>query len=153
VLLVAGLVLSPSVVLGSGYRNYDCDGDVIERFDQVGAQLAGSIPAGALVYWSGGNSAVPLLYLKDASIFPPQINSSYTLRLDGDPDDLSRYGFWNEDLAKRWANDADVILIEERLFGGWLGELTESSDFDELQPTLPTAPCRDEASIHIFVRK
>ena len=153
VLLVAGLVLSPSVVLGSGYRNYDCDGDVIERFEQVGAQLAGSIPAGALVYWSGGNSAVPLLYLKDASIFPPQINSSYTLRLDGDPDALSRYGFWNEDLAKRWANAADVILIEERLFGGWLGELTESSDFDELQPTLPTAPCRNEASIHIFMRK
>jgi hypothetical protein len=153
IFLIVGLALTPTLILGAGYRNYDCSGDVIERFEQVGAQLASSVPPGSSVYWSGGNSAVPLLYLQDASIYPPQINSSYTLRLDGDPDALARYGFWNEELATRWADQADVILVEERVFGGWLGELTESSAFDELQPTLPTAPCRNEASIHIFLRK
>jgi hypothetical protein len=152
-LLIAGLVLTPTIMLGAGYRNYDCNGDVIERYEQVGAWLADSVPPRSLVYWSGGNSAVPLLYLKEASIFPPQINSNYTFRLSGDPQALARYGFWNEALARKWAGQADVILVEERLFGGWPGELTESGAFDELQPTLPTAPCRGGSSIHIYVRK
>jgi hypothetical protein len=93
--LVAGFLLSRTLFLGGGYHNYDCSGDVLNTYEKAGKQLADLIPPGSTIYWNGGNSAVPLLYLQDIHIFAPQINSDYSYRLDGDADALFRYGFWN----------------------------------------------------------
>ena len=111
VLLAIGFIISPTVVLGGGYQIYNCKGDVISSNEKVGAYLSSLIPPGSLVYWKGGESAIPLLYLKEARIFPPQINNGYTYRGGGESDALAKYGFLNEVLARKWAQQADYILI------------------------------------------
>lgn len=152
-LLGIGLIISPTVILGGGYKIYDCKGDVISRNEAVGAYLSGLIPPGALVYWFGGESVIPLLYLKEGRIFPPQINNGYTFRAGGESNALAKYGFWNEELARQWADQADYILIEESHFDGWISELVEGGGFNELLPTPRTALCRDNSRFHIFKRR
>jgi hypothetical protein len=151
--LATGFFLSRTVLFGGGYHNYDCSGDVLKGYEEVGNQLAKLIPPGSTVYWDGGNSAVPLLYLKDIHIFGPQINSDYSFRLDGDPDALYRYGFWNEQLAFEWADESDFILIEERQFNSWHENLVEENGFHMVAETGPALPCREDSNILVFRRE
>jgi hypothetical protein len=149
VALIIGVFLSPTKVLGGGRNTYDCNTDVIRSYEQVGAELAAQIPPGALVYWRGGLSTVPLLYLDDFKIFPPQLNNDYSFRDGGNPDTLVKYGFWNAALAQEWVQAADVVLIEGRFMKGWLVDEVRSSGYDGYQ-TQKTATCRNNSSIHIW---
>jgi hypothetical protein len=151
--LVIGYIFSPTIVFGGGYNTYDCGGDVIGGYEAAGKHLNTIIPEGSLVYWKGGNSIVPMLYLTDVEIYPAQINGDYSFRLGGAPEELERFGFWSEELALKWAEEADFILIEERFYRGWLKELVESDNYDELDPTAPTVECRRNSAIHIFQKK
>ena len=155
--LLAGLVLSPTAALGGGYRTYDCSGDVIAAYETAGAQLAAAIPPRARVYWGTGNSPVPLLYLPDIRIFPPQLNGGYSFKQGGEPDALLKIGHWNQALAERWAQEADVILLDRAAFKdpamAWLVALVESGAFRELPPTQPVHPCDGGSQILIFVRE
>ncbi len=153
VFFLAGVVLVPTIVLGGGYRTYDCAGDVIQSYDVIGEHLAKRIPPGSSVYWRGRLSAAPLLYLPEIEIYPPQLNGDYTYHLGGDPDSLARYGFWNEERARQWADEADFILIARHYYGGWLKDLVNAGEFDELERTPVTAHCTEEAQIRIFRRK
>jgi hypothetical protein len=72
-----------SLAHGNTFRNYDCGGDVVGSYEAVGAHLQRLIPAGASVYWAGGLSPVPLLYLPRAEIFPAQLNGDYSFRMAG----------------------------------------------------------------------
>jgi hypothetical protein len=140
--------------LGGGYRDYDCDGDVLSSYDSVGRHLASEIPDGALIYWKGGLSPAPLLYLDDFEIYPPLLNGDYTLRESGDPEALVKYGFWTEDLARQWLEDATVILIEEKRFGDVpIDNAIGSGKFFELSPSPPQVPCKPDSVIHIFLRE
>jgi hypothetical protein len=150
IMLLVGLFLSPTPILGGGFKTYDCGGDVIQRYAAAGAHLARYVPAGSRVYWEGGDSAVPLLYLPDVEIYPAQINGDYSYRLGGDPDALRRYGFWSEELAHRWAQEADIILVEAQKYRGWLRDLVESGNYDELPATPPLLDCRNNSEIHVF---
>jgi len=78
IFLLAGTLLTPSVVLGGGYNTYDCGGDVIASYEAAGAHLAQNIPPGSSVYWKGSLSTVPLLYVPGIRIFPAQINDGYS---------------------------------------------------------------------------
>ncbi|MBL7162779.1 MAG: glycosyltransferase family 39 protein [Anaerolineales bacterium] len=149
--LLLGTVVSLGLGLSPGDR--DCGWDVIASYEAGGAHLAEYIPAGSKVYWWGGLSTVPLLYLPDVEIYPPQINNGYSFRLGGDPDDLARYGWWSRELAEQWIQEADVILIEARLHGGFATSFVESEAFDEVSPTPPLVPCRSNSPIHIFLRE
>lgn len=148
--LLAGFFLAPSLVLGGGYQNYDCSGNVIQRYEQVGSYLRQTIPAGSTVFWNGGDSAVPLLYLKTPEIFPPLINSDYTRRLDGDSDELARYGFWNEDLANKWAAQSDFILVEQSRYDDFSASLIEKNGFEQVTTTPSILPCQPDARILVF---
>lgn len=150
IFLVVGTLLFPTQPLGGGYAFYECEGDVIQSYEQAGEHLAQVIPPGSKIYWKGGLSAVPLLYVPDIQIYPAQINGDYTYYISDDPDALSRYGFWNDELSQQWTNEADYILIQERYYSGWLADLTSSESYEELAPTPPTVYCREDAQIHIF---
>ncbi len=151
--LAVGFACSWGTLLGGGFDTYDCGGDVLASYEAAGARLAEAIPSGARVYWRGGTSPVPLLYLPDVTIYPPQLNWDYSFRLGGDPDALLRYGWWSEPLARQWAAEADIILIEEQFFTeGWLRDAALSGEFDELAPTPLVAPCRVNSFIRIFQR-
>jgi hypothetical protein len=153
IFIMTGFFLSPFWFLGGGYHDYDCDGDVLASYDSVGRHLATEIPPGALIYWKGGLSPAPLLYLDDFKIFPSLLNGDYTLRESGDPEALVKYGFWTEDLAQQWLQDAKVILVEEKRFDDPLiKSAIDSGMFFEVTPSPPQVPCRSDSVIHIFWR-
>jgi hypothetical protein len=68
------------------------------------------------------------------------------LRLDGDSDALAKYGFWNEELAERWANQADVILIEERFLAA--GSASDRERSVRRTPADPADNSLPERSFH-----
>lgn len=153
IFFAAGALLTPSVVLGGGYRTYDCQGDVIRSYEVAGEHLANLIRPGSSVYWRGRLSAVPLLYVPGISIFPPQLNGDYTYHVGGDPAALAKYGFWNEALARQWAGQTDVILIARHYYDGWLKNLVNAGDFNEYERTPASAHCSEDAQIRVFKRK
>ena len=139
-----------TVAFGNNFINYNCGGDVISSYEQVGAHLAKTIPPRSSIYWAGGLTPVPLLYLPAAEVFPAQLNQDYSLRIGGDPSDLTRFGLWNRELASRWLADADYVLIEQSRYRGWLADAVAASQLQELESTPPTVPCRTDAVIRIF---
>jgi len=153
IFLLVGTLFSPSIVLAGGQNTNDCSGDVLASYEAAGRYLAKRIPPGSQVYWKGGLSIVPLLYVPGISIYPPQINGGYSFKIGGNPEALLKYGFWNEKLARKWAGEADYILLEMRSYKGWLRNLVNSGEFDELAPTPPQVYCREDAHIRIFRRK
>jgi hypothetical protein len=149
--LAAGALLSPTIVLSGGYNTYRCSGNVLRTYEAAGRHLDETIPADALVYWKGTLSAVPMLYMDDIRIFPPQINDGYSYLTTGDDLDLiQRYGRWNDELSIRWAKQADYVLIEDRSFFGWLRDLIREGKYQEMTPTPLTVDCRDDSEIRIF---
>jgi hypothetical protein len=152
--IVTGSLLSPTRVLSDGYQVYDCGGDEIAVFEQVGVYLRETLPPGAKIYWKG-YTPVNLLYVPEVEIYPPQLNLAYTYKTTGETEALYRYGWWNEELSRRWIAEADYALIEVRYYDReqWLKDVLESGDFEELMPTISTAPCTDDAIIRIFKRK
>jgi hypothetical protein len=145
-----GAVLS--LAFGANLQTYDCGGDVIRSYEEAGAYLAPRIPPDAQVYWATRSSPVPLLYLSSPQVFPPQLNGDYSFRLGGDPDSLLRVGFWNQELAEDWLDQADYILVEDNRYEGWLASSLTATDFDEVSPSPRTAECRRDSSYRIFRR-
>jgi hypothetical protein len=149
--LVVGMLLSPTFVLAGAKQDRDCSGDVIATYESVGARLAKVILPGHSVFWVGGLSVVPLLYLPGIEIYPAQINNGYSYHLGGNTDEIRRIGMWNEELKAKWLEEADFVLIEQpRYNSDWKGFL-EAGQFDELEPTGSYLPCRD-APLRIFRR-
>lgn len=141
-----------SIAYGNSFKNYDCGQDILSSYEAVGRQLSSTIPPGSLLYWAGGLSLVPLLYLSEAQIFPAQLHVDYSFRMGGDPASLVRYGFWNRELAETWLRRSDYALVEERVMEGWLAELVRSARFEELAPTSLAVRCRPDSWIHVFRR-
>jgi hypothetical protein len=146
--LLLGVVLSP---LMHGHVS-DCDTDVIAANEQVGAHLRRLIPPGSLVYWHGGLSAAPLLYLPDARIFPPQINAGYSYLEGAKTEQVIKFGYWNEVLKEEWKSTADFFLIEEQYYMMWK-DFLRPRKFDELPPTPAGTSCLPKSQIRIFRRK
>lgn len=148
--LSIGFMLSPTKLLSGSYQEYDCSGDIIAANKDVGIHLANTIPPGSQVYWQGSLSVVPLLYAPEINIYPPQINDGYAVRIGGETQEIARWGLWNEELAEQWKNEADYIVIEDRYYNNEWKTFLESGRYVELEPSLSTAPCRDNARLRIF---
>jgi hypothetical protein len=149
IFLILGLLLSPTKFLGNSYHDYDCGGDLIVINESVGNYLASIIPAKSKVYWRA-YSPVSLLYLPDVQIYPPLLHSDYTYWPGGDPDELLRYGWWNDALSGQWVEESDYILIEDIFQNDRVRDYIKSGDFTELPSTISTAPCRSDAIIRIY---
>jgi len=150
--LTFGFFITPTSILGGGRTFYDCGPDTLAAYEQAGAHLAEVIPPGVQVYWKGGKQLAVLTYIADAEFFPPQFNLVYSYRDGGNPDDLERFGLWNESLDRRWVTEADYLLLAERAYTGWLQDYIKSSPFDEMPSTRPPNPCRPETAIRIYRR-
>jgi len=107
------------------------------------------VAGGALVYWSGGDSAAPLLYIPEAEIFPAQLNDGYTFRIGGDSETLDRLSYWDEALRTQWLGEADYYLIEGRFYDDYW---VNSGAWVHLAETPAVDACRAGASIHILGR-
>jgi hypothetical protein len=151
-LFLLGIILTPTVLLGSGNADPNC-GDVIGAYETAGKQLAAQIPPGSLVYWKGGLSPVPLLYLSNIHIFPALLNDGYAYYLGGDPDTLARNGLWNDELSQKWLSQADFVLLESSHSNQPIYNQLNTSGFIQLQATQPILTCRSGSRILIFRRK
>ncbi len=151
-IVVGSQLLGSSMIRGSAPGIYDCNGDVIRSYEAVGDYLAARIPADAQIFWDGGLSPVPLLSLPQANIYPPQLNNGYSRRLGGEAEELLRFGYWNDALAREWLENADYVLVNRRGYAGWIKRALRPDLFDEIEPTPPTVPCRADSDILIFRR-
>jgi energy-coupling factor transporter transmembrane protein EcfT len=150
--LTNGTILSPTKVLGGGFTQWNCSGNVITEFQQVGDYLARNIPAGSSIYWDGGNAVAVLLYVPKISIFPQQLDGQWNFYNGGDSNTLARLGKWNDELAKLWRDEADVIIIQQVDYAGWQLYLNESK-FDEIQPLKTPLNCAPDTFLRVFIRK
>lgn len=149
--LITGWLLTPTQVLGGGFHTYDCGGNVIHAYEQVGNYLAEKIPAGSQVYWDGGSSPAPLLYIQPVGIYPPQINGIYTFRLGGNRRDLLAYGLWNDVIAEDWLRRADFVLLSEKSYNDRMRSfLLELGKYRMSGKTPPLGNCAPESEIYIF---
>ncbi len=147
--LVLGLFLSP--VLNAGRSRADCEQNILSANEQLGAHLASVIPADSLVYWDGGLSFAPMVYVPNVRIFPPQINDGYTYRIGGDPDTLFRFSHWNSELNDQWMSSADVFIIEAKRYSTWK-KYFNPQEFEEYQKPITAPSCEVGAGLRIFHR-
>ena len=147
-ILILGFVFSPFL----GAVSPECSSDVIAANEVVGAYLARNIPPGSQVYWAGGKSAAPLLYLPHIKIYPAQINDGSALRIGGDPQQLLKYGFYNVQNDKQWLNEANFVIVEARYYEGMKNRLSPNN-FDKLPPSPIPTSCSYGSGLLIFRRK
>jgi hypothetical protein len=147
--LLAGTIFSPTSLFSGGENPYDCRGNVINKIEAAGKNLAGRIPAGSWIDWRGGVSPVILLYLSQARFFPPQLNEGYSQRLGGNADELFRYGFWNDKLALRWLNQSDFVLVEANTSTD-LEAGIKAAGFNEQEPPPDLYTCGSPVQLRIF---
>ena len=146
VYVLLGIILTPTAVLGDGYRTYDCGEDVISGYETLGRALDARITSAQRVYWRGGQSVVPLLYAPNAQIYPPQINGDYTLFDLDDPDRLIKFGLWSETLSDQWLVEADLVLVEGRELKGELEASVAEAGLqlvDEIQSPFSCRPGKE----------
>ena len=150
--LLLGIALAPTNWLGGSEAAYDCAEGTLDAIEAAGRDLAAKIPPGSLVYWRGGKSIAPLLYVPGIRLFPQQMEGDYSYYLGGDREQLLRLGLMNAELDAEWLAQADYLLVEERLYRDWLKSAPALPEFEELAPTPPTAACYPGSEIHIFKR-
>jgi hypothetical protein len=152
VFLIAGLLLSPTPVLGAGSDFFGCDGsDVIASYERAGRELSTVIEPGSKIYWEGRLLSI-FLYLPDVQIYAPQMNHVHSFYNGGDSDTLLRFSHWNEDLARQWLEEADYILFqpEERIYLS--DEILESGDYVKVMASPKAERCRWQSVINVYRR-
>ena len=152
VFLLVGISFSPTIALGGGFNQWDCKMNVIKTYEQTGQFLAGKISSSDLVYWDGGNAVGILLYVPNIQIFPQQLDSQWNYFHGGDINSLARLGFWNDELAKLWRDQANVIIIQQANYSDWKPYL-DKAIFVELQTQKAPLNCEPNTFLRIFIRK
>lgn len=150
-LLVISMILSPTPILAKTQSTNNCEQDVLLSHEVAGELLSTLIPHGAIVYWDGGSSAVPLLYLPDIQIFPAQINGVYSRVIDGDVNILLQQGKWNKDLSERWLSEADYLLVSDYKYLHGQNYIS-SGIWEEVTVTLPVITCQESTALHLLKR-
>lgn len=152
VFLLLGALLSPTWVLGGGMTTFDCQPGVIQAVEAAGRSISARIPPGATLDWRGGVAPTVLLYIPQAQIYPPQLNSDYSYYLGGDSDQLFRYGFWNEELSARWLENSDYLLVEAKASAA-LQERIAAAGYRELDPPPPVEYCPQPVELRLFEKR
>lgn len=116
VFFVLGYLLSPTFILSKNSSiPIHPDTNIPEEFEQTAEQFKPILPENALVYWDGF-TPILFLYLPDIRIFPAQLNLEFYYRVNGDTDAIEEHGFWNDELAARWMEEADILVFTEETY-------------------------------------
>ena len=130
------------------------NGDVILAHEKAGSYLAEYIPEGSAVYWDGGTSLLPLIYIPGGvRIYATQLNAYNNYRIDGDDETLLSAGYWNSSLNEKWKEEADYIVLVNYLYtGGWDAYLTPEK-YDEYPRSTILLDDREDSFLRVFRKK
>ena len=150
---LVGVILTPTPILGAGFTQWNCTGNVISDYETIGRSLAQNIPPGSQVYWDGDNAVAILLYIPGISIYPQQVDGIWNYYHGGDSNALARLGSWNDELALKWRGSADAILFQQTGYPAWQAYIN-TSKFDEINNFLKIPlNCEPETFLRIFIQK
>ena len=150
--LIAGLILSPTGVLGLGDNFFDCGGtDVLASYQKAGAALSQVIPPGSKIYWEGRIPAI-FLYMPEVKVYPPQLNHVHSYFVGGDSNILLRYSHWNDELARQWLADADYILVQSTEKVYLTDEMLKSGEYEKVFSAPKAEKCRWQSVIQVYKR-
>ena len=151
-LLILGLILSPTKVLGAGSDFFNCEEtNVLASYENAGAALSEVIEPGSKVYWEGRLTAI-FLYMPDVLVYPPQLNHVHSYQLGGDANTLLRFGLWNDDLARRWLAEADYIMVQNTEKVYLTDEMLESGEYVKVMSAPRAERCRWQSAIQVYRR-
>jgi len=149
-----GVILSPTFILSanSSIATYP-DSNVPGWYENIGEQLEKIIPTGSLVYWEG-YTPISFLYLPNVKVFPQQLNMYFWYQIGGDTDLLETRGYWNEELAEKWINEADILVFNEDTYASRFLKLDPSiqDNFSQLPFNQCIDPC-DGMSKSIILKR
>ena len=150
--LIAGLILSPTRVLGLGNDFFDCGGtDVLASYKKAGAELSQVIEPGSKIYWEGRIPAI-FLYMPNVRVYAPQLNHVHSYFIGGKSDVLLRYSQWNDDLARKWLADADYIMVQNTEKVYLTDEMLESGKYVKVLSAPRAEKCRWQSVIQVYKR-
>lgn len=150
--LILGLLLSPTKILGAGNDFFDCEGsDVFASYRAAGEELSHVIEPGSKVYWEGRLTAI-FLYLPTVEFYPPQLNHVHSYFQGGNTDVLLRSGFWNDELAQQWLQEADYIMVQRAEMVYLTDEILESGKYVKLMSAPKAERCRWQSVITVYQR-
>ncbi len=152
-ILVIGLLLTPTLIMAGKGSIGICSKDVLVRNEAIGHRLQFLLPNGALVYWEG-TVPTPLLYLPDNRFFPVQLNLQYNYLIGGDVDVLEKNGYWNDELAQRWIDKADFLILSPAVSQKWSIDSNPINimKYSLIDTSESTNPCNDSSILLIYKR-
>ncbi len=151
-LLILGLILSPTKVLGAGNDFFACgDTDVFASYEEAGKELSQVIEPGAKIYWEGRLLAI-FLYMPHVEIYPPQMNHVHSYFIGGDADTLLHHSQWNDELARQWLAEADYILLQNTEKVYLTDEMLESGEYVRVMSAPRAEKCRWQSVIQVYQR-
>ncbi|HAF60936.1 MAG TPA: hypothetical protein DCK95_01260 [Anaerolineaceae bacterium] len=130
-----------------------CSSNIINTYESIGEYLDSQIEPNSKVWLWSLSGQIILSYIDDIQIYPPQLNHMFNYYIGGNSDELYRYGYWNEELALTWLEDADYAIVENSTFTGDVVKWINAEQFDELPHTVPINECNPADYFRIFRRK
>lgn len=149
--MMIGLVLSPTDVLAGNGSIGMCENDVLARNEEIGTILQNTIKEGSRIYWEG-TIPTPLLYLHGYQYFPAQLNMQFNYLKDGNTEVVEKNGFWNDELAQRWINEADYLVLspEASLKRGVNSDTDLIKKYELIDITKSLNPCSETTVLKIY---
>lgn len=150
--LIAGLLLSPTKILGAGNDFFDCAGsDVFASYRNAAAELRQVIEPGSKVYWEGRLTAI-FLYLPGVEFYPAQLNHVHSYFKGGNTDVILRSSFWNDELAQQWLQEADYIMVQRSELVYLTAEMLDSTEYVKVLSAPKAERCRWQSVITVYQR-
>jgi hypothetical protein len=81
------------------------------------------------------------------------MNHQFNRLENGNSNLINLYGYWNNELAAQWREEADYLLIEEPILPGMEERGEIPTVFIQIAITAPIADCRPYSSIYIYERE
>ena len=131
----------------------NCSSNIVNRYESIGEYIDSQIEPNSKVWLWSLSGQIILSYIDDIQIYPPQLNHMFNYYIGGNSDELYRYGYWNEELALAWLEDADYAIVENSTFYGDVVKWISAEQFDELPHTVPINDCNPADYFRIFRRK
>jgi len=111
-----GYLLTPTFILAGHGSIPTCSNfDYFAGYEEMGKSLQKIIPVNSHVYIEGYDPII-FLYLPNIQIHPAQLNKQFNFRNGGDASFAEKRGYWNDELALQWIQEADFLIFGQETY-------------------------------------